>query len=212
MTIFEWNKIYDDEKKLSALRRGEVTDEAVLKKVALTDTSELVRQAAIGQITDEAVLFGIAKDDKSESVRKIAVEKITDENNLREISELEENGYILYLISRKINVDETVWIKIAKNWSVGHALEHITNEAALIEIAMAVEEYSTHKNVVKKIANERALEKIINHWEAKGIKCFSDEEIHEWVSKSSHSHGWDYDYQRCKKCRKQTGGNWIDNR
>ena len=195
---------------------NKITDEAFIIDRAIKENDEEVRITAVRKINDPVVLTDIAKNDSNDHVRKTAVERITNEKILTELSKTEENAEILYIIAKKTKVDESVWFKIAMSYKFrGYlsVLEHISDENHLISIALSTQSYGYHKAVTGKIKNESALKTIIESWEAKGIKCFSNEEIHDWENYSSHSHGWDYETQKCKKCGKQSdNGEWVDNR
>jgi len=130
-------------------------------------------------------------------------------NNLDRKSKLNaiENGEIT---NQKLIVEMAVSDDF---WGFYSVLDRVTDEEALIQIALAADKYEYHKAVVKKITSEMALKKIADYWDAQGYTCFSSEEVHDWERESFHSHGWDYETWECKRCGKQAdGGEWVDSR
>ena len=80
----KWKHSDPDVRKM-AIRSRTVTDEALLARVAQTDTSEDVRSEAVGRLSDQKLLVNIAKSDKSELVRGEAVLKLDDQGVVEEI-------------------------------------------------------------------------------------------------------------------------------
>ena len=75
----------DSDKNIRLAAVQKITDEVILKAIALKDSDEFIRLAAVQKITDEVVLKEVALKDSSWSVRECAVEKITDEAVWKEI-------------------------------------------------------------------------------------------------------------------------------
>ena len=85
---------YNLNDRLNSVR--DTTSEKKLKRYALDDYSEKVREIAVSKITDPALLCYIVKNDKSINVAKRAVQNIDDEdindlNNKKRIT-LDEYG------------------------------------------------------------------------------------------------------------------------
>ena len=69
---------------------GKITDQALLAKIATTDNHAYVGQVAVGKITDQALLAKIAtrdSDSSDSSVRQAAVENLTDTALLNDLAE-----------------------------------------------------------------------------------------------------------------------------
>ena len=81
MTAQEWNHLWDDDDKLRAIKRGEVTDQKLLLDIALNGNDHYDKSyikvgiAAVDLISDEAVLVEIAKKAAVRAVRVAAVER-----------------------------------------------------------------------------------------------------------------------------------------
>ncbi|MDR2139234.1 MAG: hypothetical protein LBP50_06780 [Tannerella sp.] len=81
-----------------------ITDEAVLKEVALNASTHFVlRLAAVQKITDAAVLKEAALKDADRSVREEAVEKITDMAVLKEVALNDSDMYVRRTAKKRID-------------------------------------------------------------------------------------------------------------
>jgi hypothetical protein len=117
---------------------ADVTDPAVLAKVAQTDSADDVRAAAAAKITDQAVLAKIADTDTAELVTNAALQQLHDQTLLGKIA-----------CAKRVNPQTGV-----------AAVDRITDPAVLLHVATADCDESIWKAAIKKITDQPALAKI----------------------------------------------------
>ncbi len=121
-----YGKIKKEEQE--TLRVNEVrklTDQAQLARIAVEDGSAQVRKAAVEGLNDQVLLARIALEDKQKYglVREAAVQRLTDQGLLATIAAGDKRygeGVVDYAFPR---------IRTA-------AVEHLTNQAALVDVAL----------------------------------------------------------------------------
>jgi len=77
-------KSKDKKKAIEAVEK--LTDQSVLKKVALNDSHKIVRRTAVGNITNQPFLKEVALNDSHLDVCLVSVNNITDQSFLKEIA------------------------------------------------------------------------------------------------------------------------------
>jgi len=71
-----------------------LTDQALLAKVAIEDKEPDVRRAAVDKLTDQALLAKMAIEDKEPYVRRTAVEKLTDQVVLAKVAFEDKDDWV----------------------------------------------------------------------------------------------------------------------
>ena len=160
---------YNLNDRLNSVR--DTTSEKKLKRYALDDYSEKVREIAVSKITDPALLCYIVKNDRSINVAKRAVQNIDDEealyNLFMELSKIGITQYheiysaIIEKIASHAIAGEKILAEIVLNdsrWAIRReAVIKITNQKVLVELALNHSDDIVRKEAVKKIANQEVL-------------------------------------------------------
>ena len=144
---------YNLNDRLNSVR--DTTSEKKLKRYALDDYSEKVREIAVSKITDPALLCYIVKNDRSINVAKRAVQNIDDEEAL----------YNLFMELSKIGITQYHEIYSAIIEKI--ASHAIAGEKILAEIVLNDSRWTIRREAVKKIANQEVLVEIASndfHW------------------------------------------------
>ena len=139
-----------------------LTDQAVLAKIAKTDSDWRVRTVAfekltgaIAKLTDQAVLAEIAKTGSESLVRKVAVRKLTAQALLAEIAKTDSESDVRKEAVEKLT-DQAVLAKIAKTDSESdvrrEAVKNLTDQAVLAEIAKTNSSHGIRQVAEKKLA------------------------------------------------------------
>ena len=163
---------YNLNDRLNSVR--DTTSEKKLKRYALDDYSEKVREIAVSKITDPALLCYIVKNDRSINVAKRAVQNIDDEealyNLFMELSKIGITQYheiysaIIEKIASHAIAGEKILAEIVLNdsrWAIRReAVIKITNQKVLVELALNHSDDIVRKEAVKKIANQEVLVEI----------------------------------------------------
>ena len=163
---------YNLNNRLNSVR--DTTSEKKLKRYALDDYSEKVREIAVSKITDPALLCYIVKNDRSINVAKRAVQNIDDEealyNLFMELSKIGITQYheiysaIIEKIASHAIAGEKILAEIVLNdsrWAIRReAVIKITNQKVLVELALNHSDDIVRKEAVKKIANQEVLVEI----------------------------------------------------
>ena len=107
-----------------------LTDQTLLKEVAVKASYRDVKKAAVEKLADQAILKEIALKDSNSELREVAVKKLTDQNVLIEIAKTDKNKWVLYAATKMIT-DQNVLIEFAKtdkyNWMCWGAIEKLSN-------------------------------------------------------------------------------------
>ncbi|WP_407376370.1 HEAT repeat domain-containing protein [Methanobrevibacter sp.] len=161
---------YNLNDRLNSVR--DTTSEKKLKRYALEDCSEKIREIAVSKITDPALLCYIVKNDRNINVVKRAIQNIDDEevlNNLfMELSKIGIANYeIYYAIIEKIAsviAGEKLLAEIAFNdsrWAIRReAVRKITSQEVLVEIALNNSDCDVRQEAVRRITNQDVLAEI----------------------------------------------------
>ena len=184
---------YNLNDRLNSVR--DTTSEKKLKRYALDDYSEKVREIAVSKITDPALLCYIVKNDRSINVAKRAVQNIDDEealyNLFMELSKIGITQYheiysaIIEKIASHAIAGEKILAEIVLNdsrWAIRReAVIKITNQKVLVELALNHSDDIVRKEAVKKIANQEALVEIASndfHWiRREAVKRITNQEV-----------------------------------
>ena len=156
--------------RLNSVR--DTTSQKKLKRYALDDSSDEVREIAVSKISDLAVLFYIVKNDKSVNVVKKAIQKaienIDDEEELNNLfMELSKNeiDYDEILKDSYFITNQKVLSKLAlKNPNRLlrlQAINGITNQKVLKQILLNDSYWRCRREAAKKIANQDILVDIV---------------------------------------------------
>jgi len=104
---------YRDVKKAAV---GKLTDQAILKEIALKDSDWEVRKVSVKKLIDQNVLIEIAKTDKDKWVRNAAIEMITDQNVLIEFAKTDKHNWMCWGAIKKLsNPSQELFAEFAKN-------------------------------------------------------------------------------------------------
>ena len=184
---------YNLNDRLNSVR--DTTSEKKLKRYALDDYSEKVREIAVSKITDPALLCYIVKNDRSINVAKRAVQNIDDEealyNLFMELSKIGITQYheiysaIIEKIASHAIAGEKILAEIVLNdsrWAIRReAVIKITNQKVLVELALNHSDDIVRKEAVKKIANQEVLVEIASndfHWiRREAVKRITNQEV-----------------------------------
>ena len=177
--------------RLNSVR--DTTSQKKLKRYALDDSSDEVREIAVSKISDLAVLFYIVKNDKSVNVVKKAIQKaienIDDEEELNNLfMELSKNeiDYDEILKDSYFITNQKVLSKLAlKNPNRLlrlQAINGITNQKVLKQILLNDSYWRCRRAAAKKITNQDILVYIaLNDFDSdvrcEAIKRISDQDI-----------------------------------
>jgi hypothetical protein len=88
-----------------------LSDQSVLKDVALHAKDTKARIFALEKIQDETFIYGLAKNDNSPEVRELSVAKLTDEKQLLEIAETEEYWKVGLTALQQLAKEHTTFLK-----------------------------------------------------------------------------------------------------
>ena len=184
---------YNLNDRLNSVR--DTTSEKKLKRYALDDYSEKVREIAVSKITDPALLCYIVKNDRSINVAKRAVQNIDDEealyNLFMELSKIGITQYheiysaIIEKIASHAIAGEKILAEIVLNdsrWAIRReAVIKITNQKVLVELALNHSDDIVRKEAVKKIANQEVLVEIASndfYWiRREAVKRITNQEV-----------------------------------
>ena len=103
---------------------GNLTDPALLARIAVQDQDAFVRKAAVGNLTDQAFLAKVAVEDNDKDVRRAAVENLTDRPLLVRVADSEKEWYVREVAVRKLTDQAAL------------AVGGVTDEAALTQVAV----------------------------------------------------------------------------
>ena len=184
---------YNLNDRLNSVR--DTTSEKKLKRYALDDYSEKVREIAVSKITDPTLLCYIVKNDRSINVAKRAVQNIDDEealyNLFMELSKIGITQYheiysaIIEKIASHAIAGEKILAEIVLNdsrWAIRReAVIKITNQKVLVELALNDSDDIVRKEAVKKIANQEVLVEIASndfYWiRREAVKRITNQEV-----------------------------------
>ena len=130
--------------RLNSVR--DTTSQKKLKRYALDDSSDEVREIAVSKISDLAVLFYIVKNDKSVNVVKKAIQKAIE--NIDDEEEL--NNLFMELSKNEIDYDE-----ILKD------SYFITNQKVLSKLALKDPNRLLRLQAINGITNQKVLKQIL---------------------------------------------------
>ena len=121
--------------RIAAIRK--LTDQSTLAKIAMEDDSYFISQAAIGNLTDQPTLEKIALGRKSSFLRGEAINKLTNPKILEKIAMEDEDSNVRMSTINKL-----------------------TNPEILAKIAMQEEKLNIRKRAINKLAKQDMLEKL----------------------------------------------------
>lgn len=75
-----------------------LTDEAILKEVALHDTDENVRKAAVEKLTDETILVDVVNNTNDDNIAIAAIQKLSKEA----LKKVENNNWYIKVVINDI--------------------------------------------------------------------------------------------------------------
>jgi hypothetical protein len=146
---------------LSAVEK--LTDQELLKKVALNAQDLYIRKAAVEKLTDESVLGKIAIDDNNANVRLSAVMKLTDQLVLAKVARADADVYVRKAAVEKMT-DQTILSKIAtddKNSLVRYAaVERITSKTLLSKFALGDKDSNIRLSAIKRLTDQTLFAKL----------------------------------------------------
>ena len=162
------SKISSEDKLWLASHKSveELTDQALLSKLALEDKDWLIREAAVknSNLTNQSVIASLAVKDENVAVRFAAVDKLTDQSLLD-----------------KIAVED-------KSWEVrSAAVRHLTNQTVLEKVAVEEENKYIRRSATEKMTNQTVLARIAigDKWEEvrmAAVKNLNDQAVLEEVA------------------------------
>jgi phage terminase small subunit len=136
----EW-KNSDYSVRVKAVER--VSDQAVLKRIAITTKDYIIGKIALEKISDQEILKSIATNSKEPNIRNIAIGKITN------------HAFIEKLIQNEVDLD-----------SKRSVIEKLTNQQILIKIALNDKNESIREMSVQNIVDENVLTEIAKNDES----------------------------------------------
>lgn len=118
---------------------GKLTDQSLLTKLAVEGKDYSIRYAAVGKLTDQSLLAKFAVEDKDSGVRCSAVRKLTDQSLLAKIAVKDEEANVRKAAVSKLT-DQSVLARVAEgdaNWEVRRAAVHgLTDQTVLTRIRL----------------------------------------------------------------------------
>jgi phosphosulfolactate synthase (CoM biosynthesis protein A) len=140
-----------------------LTDQAALAKVAVEAGDPHVREAAVEKLTDQVALAKVAVEAKDSSVRWIAVERLTDQVALAKVAVEARDPHVRIAAVEKLT-DQALLAKIAVEdeayYVRGAAVEKLTDQALLAKIAVEDEAYYVRGAAVERLTDQAALAKV----------------------------------------------------
>ena len=128
----------------AAVRNPNLTDQALLEKIALGETNDndeddrWVREAATAKLTNQTLLAELAKNSSEDGMRRAAIAGLTDQALLAHIAQNDENGWVRHTAMDKVT-DQAVLAAIVRNDEDvemrREAMRRLTDQALLAELA-----------------------------------------------------------------------------
>jgi hypothetical protein len=141
----------------------ELTDQAVLAKVAIEDMDADVRRAAVSKLTDQAVLAKVAIEDMDAHVRREAIRMLTDQAVLGKVAIEGKDADVRYPAIRMLT-DQAVLAKVAiegKDANVRcDAVKNLTDQAVLAKLAIEDKNWAVRRAAVEKLTDQAVLAKL----------------------------------------------------
>ncbi|MFZ0961280.1 MAG: hypothetical protein WAO35_10275 [Terriglobia bacterium] len=142
---------------------GRVTDRTLLAKIAVEAKDADVRNTAVGKLTDQAVLAKVAAEDENSDVRQTAVETLTDQSALAKVAVEDKDANVRVAAVRKLT-DQAAAAKIAVEDQEAYvrlaAVEKLTDQAALGKAAVEAQDANVRWLAVGKLTDQALLAKI----------------------------------------------------
>jgi hypothetical protein len=142
---------------------GELTDQALLAKIALEETDANIRKTAVLKLTDQGLLWKITVRDNDESVRLAAVGKLTDQAQLALTATMNMNPDVGEAAVQKLT-DQAILARVAVNatdWNVrSAAVKKLTDQALLSRIAVEDKNSGVSLTAIDKMNDQMLLAKI----------------------------------------------------
>lgn len=145
------------------IRQGAVnalTDQAVLAKLARTDSDFGVRYDAAKKLTDQAELTAVATSDQDARVRKAAVERLSEGAVLAKIAKTDPESATALAAAERIK-DDAFLVEVATG--AGHeavrvlAVSRIDNQSVLADIARKDQALGVRNRAADKLTNQGVL-------------------------------------------------------
>jgi hypothetical protein len=162
----------DPKERIRALKN--LTDQAVLARMAIEDKDESVRVAAFAKLTDQAALAKIAIEDKDESARVAAFAKLTDQAVLAKMAIENDDKSVRIAAIAKLT-DQAVLFKIAitEYWEIRKAaIAKLTDQALLIEVIARLEGHDGEgcRAAVARLTDQAVLAKLASEDKISGVR------------------------------------------
>lgn len=161
----------DESLRYSAVTK--LTDAALLAKVALGSNDWSVRNAAVKKLTDEAVLAKIAVEDKDSYVREAAVTKVTDQVLLAKVAMEDDNTVVRSAAFDKLT-DQSLRAKVVadRQWHSFFALlVFVAIVVVLVVVCVLLVVWLRRKLRKRRMAMREGLVVVPNHYQNTKIIC-----------------------------------------
>jgi TPR repeat protein len=144
---------------------GKGGDPSVILWVAEYDSDDELRQEAVRQLTDQAVLARLAKSSPNAAVRTVAVAKLQDPKLVGDVAANDPNEGV-YSAAIVVLKDESVLIDVMRRRPQEPVLEllarKLTDQAALIEILHTSKESITRGIAAGRLTDTALLRQLVN--------------------------------------------------
>ncbi|MDR2055118.1 MAG: hypothetical protein LBQ10_04540 [Desulfovibrio sp.] len=149
-----------------------ITDQAQLVRIALQNQYWEVRYQATVKLTDQKTLAAVATKDRDRSVRQAAVERITDQTVLAEIASTDQETSVADAALKNLT-EQSAILAVVRNAREGisrAALEKMTDETALGDIAKTGQWGSLRNDAIARVTDPAVLTDIAEHDHDKWVR------------------------------------------
>jgi len=135
--------------------------EALIRHMAKTDSSPIVREAAVDQLADQPLLAEIAAEDDASDVRHAAVNRLTDQAALARVAAEDEESLIRRAAVSRLTDQASLTRVAIEDGTVGKAaVKRLTDQASLGRVAVGAKEYTVRALAIHKLTDRDLLARI----------------------------------------------------
>ncbi|MDR2472027.1 MAG: hypothetical protein LBD53_00505 [Tannerella sp.] len=168
----------DMEIRMLAVKK--LTDQKILKKVALKDSFDSVRLAAVKKITDEAVLKDVAFNDEYSYIRQAAVDKLTAQNIIIDI--YRKSTPLSYERHRVIDlIDISAHQDIFADYALKCPVEIYYETAEQAKLGWARKRFDSDKivRIIEQLTDIDSIVKISEHADCNAVRSAAANQLHK---------------------------------
>jgi hypothetical protein len=112
---------------------GNITDQALLAKLAIEDDDWCVRQTAVERLSSQAALAKVALEDKEPKIRLVAIEALTDQAVLARVA-IEESNWRVRVAAVEKLTDQAVLAKVGIEDKVSSVRDAAKNRISTLRL------------------------------------------------------------------------------